>query len=245
MASTPSTAALSAVLRCPGTIWTRSPSNKRPVASGCSLGLAAGALRDSPTERTRSSQTSAWEAFLREDRVVVGRKLTVVYKSARVDGNMLREKDFRGINDFIYPKPSPSTGHAHPCAQSVLVRQLTRGLIFKLPGVDRCFKVIHMINCEKYAGHICNLAVVQEARVFPCGVLKVSITSPRWMEHAGHLMKTLKSTCISLTALVSEMMWSTNNSPSGASQVLCLQDEKSFKHNVLQVRLNKKKHDLR
>ncbi|XP_030248532.1 uncharacterized protein LOC115566721 isoform X2 [Sparus aurata] len=82
MASTPSASALSAVLRCRGKIWTRNPPTKRPAASVYSLGLSGGAVRDPPAERARSNQASAWEAFLRGERVVVGRRLAVACPEA-------------------------------------------------------------------------------------------------------------------------------------------------------------------
>lgn len=249
MASTPSASALSAVLWCRGNIWTRNPPNKRPATSGYSLGLGSGTQRDSLTERTRSNQTSARGTFLQGHRVVVGRRLTVAYKSPRVDGNMLREKDFREINKLVYSKLSQSTRHAHSAAQNALVRQLARRMILKLPGVNKCSKIIHIIKCETYPD-ICKLAFLQETSGSPAGVLKVSIMSPRLMKHAGQLLNTLKSTCLTLTALVSEVMllWRPNSSREGASRhSLCHQDEKIIKHNVLQVRLHlkkKKKKDL-
>lgn len=244
MASTPSAPALSAVLRCRGNIWTRNRSNKRPATAGYSLGLAGGALRDSLAERSRSKRASAWEAFLQGDRVVVGRRLAVAYKSPRGASNTLRGKDFRE-KKLRYSKLSLSTGEAHSCDQSALVRQLACRLVFKLPGVDACSKIILMPKCETYAEHICKLAFVQEVSGSPAfffGVLKVSIMSPRLVEHAEQLMKTVKSTCRSLPARVSGMMlWRFKSSTEGASQLLWQRDEKIIKHNVLQVRLNLKK----
>lgn len=234
MASTPSAAALSAVLRCRGNIWTRNSSNKRPATAGYSLGLAGGALRDSRGERSWSKRASAWEAFLQGGRVVVGRRLTVAYKSPLVTGNKLRGKDFREKR-IGYSKLSLSPGET--CDQSALVRPLARRLVFKLPGVDARSKISVMPECITYAEHICKVPFVREVSGSPAGVLKVSITSPHLVERAGQLMKTVKSTCGSLPALVSGMMllWRSNRSLDGAS--LCQQDEKITEHNVLQVNL--------
>ncbi|GLD53097.1 uncharacterized protein AKAME5_000588700 [Lates japonicus] len=104
MASTPSASALSAVLRCRGNIWTRNPPTKRPATSGYSLGLAGGTLRDSPAERNRSNQVSAWEAFLQGERVAVGGGLTVAYKSPQVDGGTLA---------VLWKSSSPDNGPQH------------------------------------------------------------------------------------------------------------------------------------
>lgn len=253
MASTPSASALSAVLRCRGNIWTRNPPTKRPATSVCSLGLAGGVVRDSPAERTRSNQESACEAFLQGERVVVGRRLTVAYKSPRVDGKVQREKDSRDINKLCHPKLSQSSGHAHsavPGVQNALVRQLARRLTSNLPGTDSCSQMIHMIKYEIYAAHICKIGCVQESSEFPAGALKVSITSPCLRENAGQIpsfmltgWSTLKSTCLSLTALVSQFMclklavlWRSSSSPDDAPQhLLSQQDEKHTRNDALQV----------
>lgn len=212
MASTPSASALSAVLRCRGNIWSRNPPTKRPA----SLGMTGG----SPVESSRANQASTWEAFLQGDlHVVVGRRLTVAYKSARVDGAMLRGKDAREINKLCHKQLSQSAGDARSAVRNgvrnALVRQLARRLISSnnllLPGTDRYSQMIHKI---KYETHMCKIVFIQESSSeLPADVLKVSITSRTLMEHAGQLPSfvltgwtTLRSTCLSLTALVSEFM---------------------------------------
>ncbi|XP_023262970.1 uncharacterized protein LOC111655711 [Seriola lalandi dorsalis] len=253
MASTPSASALSAVLRCRGNFWTRNPPTKRPATPVYSLGLAGGAMRDSPVERNRSNQASAWEAFLRGERAAVGGRLTVAYKSPQVRGKMFRKKEFREFNKFYYPKRLHSPGDAHssaPCVQNALVRQLAHKLTPNLPGIDRCSKIIQMIKYDTCVAHICTIAFLKEISEFPAGVLKVSITSPFFMENAGQLpsfvltgWSTLKSTCFSLTALVSgflflklAVLWKCSSCSGDAPKHLqCQQDENIIKNYPLQA----------
>lgn len=240
MASTSSAAALSAVLRCRGNIWSRNPSNKRPATAGYSLGLTAGAQRDPRAERSRSKRASVWDAFLQGDRVVVGRGLTASYKSPRLAVNTLTEKGF-GEKKFAYSKRSLPPEEMDLCDQSAPVRPLARRRVFKLPGVEACSKIILMLKYQTYAEHLCKLASAEEISGAPAGVLNVSIVSPRLVAHAGQLMKTVRSTCRSLPVLVSGMMllWRSKSSPEGASQMLYQQDVK-IKDSVLQVRLHLK-----
>ncbi|XP_028437161.1 uncharacterized protein LOC114557728 [Perca flavescens] len=235
MASTPSTSALSAVLRCRGNIWTRNPPTKRPATSAYSLGLTGG----SPAERTRSNQASAWEPSLQGDRALVGR----VYKSPRVVVKMLREKDSNEMNTLCHPKRSQSAGDMHSSGvQNALVRQQASRLTSNLPGLDTCSQIIRKINYKTcYATHICKIIFVQEMSEFP--VLNVLITSPCVMENARQIpsfvltgWSTLKSSCVSLTALVSEFMflklavlWRSSSSPDDALQ------HQNMKSNALQA----------
>ncbi|KAF1388313.1 hypothetical protein PFLUV_G00088910 [Perca fluviatilis] len=87
MASTPSTSALSAVLRCRGNIWTRNPPTKRPATSAYSLGLTGG----SPVERTRSNQASAWEPSLQGDRAL----LEVLWRSSSSPDDALQHQNMK------------------------------------------------------------------------------------------------------------------------------------------------------
>ncbi|KAM7383048.1 hypothetical protein PAMP_002735 [Pampus punctatissimus] len=218
MASTPSASALTSVLRCRGNIWTRNPPTKRPPTTASSLGLAGGSVRDSPAERSRSHYEPTSEAFLQGQRVVVGRRLAVEYKSSRVGGKISREKSSKEKNNLYYPKLSQSrayvTHDAHSAAQNALVRQLALKLISNLPATDICSQIIQSIKYEKYAAHICKIVFVQETNEFPTGSLKVSINSSYLMDDSRQIASfslpgwsTLKSTCLSLTALVSEMMF--------------------------------------
>lgn len=245
MASTPSASALSAVLRCRGKIWTRNPPTKRPAASVYSLGLSGGAVRDPPAERARSNQASAWEAFLRGERVVVGRRLAVACESTRHDKNP-RGKEAREIHKLCHPKLSQSPGDAHSGVQNALVRQLARRLTSNLPGIKRCSQIIQMFRSETYAAHICKIIFVQEISEFPAGALKVSVTSPRLGQNAAQIpsfvligWSTLKSTCLCLTALVSEFMFlklavlCRSRSSAGDRR----QDGDSVREDFLQVRL--------
>lgn len=207
MASTPSASALSAVLRCRGNIWTRNPPTKRPAASAYSLGLSAGTLRESTAERTGSPQSAAWEAFPRC--VVVGGRLTVSYK---VGGKVPRAKDSREVNKSCFPKLSQPPGDAHSAPPAVQKCQLARRLTPNLPERDKCSKVIHMIKYESCPTHICRIIFVQDMSELPAGVVKLSVTSPRLV--TGHIpsfvlsgWSALRRTCLSLTALVSEMIF--------------------------------------
>ncbi|XP_033496112.1 uncharacterized protein LOC117265633 [Epinephelus lanceolatus] len=219
MASTPSASALSAVLRCRGNIWTRNPPTKRPASSAYSLGLAGG----SPAERARSNQATAWEAFLQGDRVLVGRRLTVAFKSPP----RVKDKDCREINKLCHPKLSQSARDARsavPSVQNALVRQLARRLTHS--------HNLQKIKYKTYATHICQIICVQETSDFPAGVFKVSIMSPCLVGNEGQIpsfvitgWSTLKSTCLSLTALVSEFMllklavlWISSSSPDDTQQ---------------------------
>lgn len=198
MSSTPSASALSAVLRCRGNIWTRNPPTKRPAASAYSLGLSAGALRDSPAERTGSPQTAAWE----------GGRLTVAYK---VGGKTPREKDSGEVNEYCFSKLSQPPKDAHSAPPGVRNGQLARRLTPNLPGRDECSKIIHVIKYEPYTAHICRIIFVQDMNELPAGVVKLSVTSPCLV--TGQIpsfvlsgWSTLRRTCLSLTALVSQMI---------------------------------------
>lgn len=206
MASTPSASALSAVLRCRGKIWPRNPPTKRPATAGYSLGLAVGAVRDFPDERRRSNQTSAWEAFLQGQLVVVGRRVTVEYKSPRVDGKMLRGKKIGENNKLDYPNlwqsPKDARSATHG-VQNTLVRQLARRLT---PNLPLCSKILLITQYKTYAATICNTVFAQELSRLPAGAIKVSIASPCLMENAGQVLRTLTGTFLSLAALVSELL---------------------------------------
>ncbi|XP_062278878.1 uncharacterized protein LOC133983722 [Scomber scombrus] len=257
MASTPSASALTAVLRCRGNIWTRNPPTKRPATSAYSLGLAGGAVRDLPDERSRSHKAPTWETFLQGERIVVGRRLTVTHNSSRVDAKILREKDSMERNTFCHPKLSQSRAHAtldvHSAAcdaQNAPVRQLALKLISNLPGTDACSQIVQMIKCEKYAAHICKIVFVQEINDFPKDILKVSITSSCLMENSGQIpsfvltgWSSVKSTCLSLTTLVSEIMFRklavlcrSSCTPDGAPEhLLHRQDAKNLQNDALQA----------
>ncbi|KAM6935584.1 uncharacterized protein PEZ65_005923 [Lycodopsis pacificus] len=208
MASTPSASALTAVLRCRGNILTRNPPTKRPSTSAYSLALTGG----SPAERTRSNQALAWEAFLQGDRVLVGRRLTVAYKSPRVDGKAPGEKDSRETNKLCHPKRSQSALDPHSAVRGVLnalARQLTRRPSSCLPRIEKCSQIKQKIKYETYA--TCKIVFGENTGEFT--VLKVSITSPCLLQSAGQIpsivftgWSTAKSTCLSLAALVSECM---------------------------------------
>lgn len=234
MASTPSASALTAVLRCRGNIWTRNPQTKRPATSAYSLGLAGAPVRDFPDERSQSHQApTTWETFLQGERVVVGRRHAVPHNSSRVDAKILREKASREKNKLCYPKLSQSRARV-PLKSS-------------LPGTDTCSQIVQMIKCDKYAAHVCKIVVDQEVSGIPNYILKVSITSSCLMENSGLLpsfvltgWSSVKSTCLSLTTLVSEIMFCklcrSSCTPDGAQEhLLCQQDVKIHKNDALQV----------
>ncbi len=242
MASTPSAPALSAVLRCRGNIWTRNPPTKRPAPSVYSLGAAGEVICDSPTERRGSNEASAWEAFLRGGPVVVGKKrLTVAIKSPQVEGNKL-----------CHPKvlPSPADAHAVPGGTAPAC-QLPRSVTSHLPGIDSYSHIIQKIKPETNTTQVYKIVFVHEIGEFPAGVLKVSIVSPCWMENAEQIppfvfsgWSTLRSTCLSLTALVSQLMFlklavlsRSSSSPDDAPPHLLSQEDERSKTNALQVSL--------
>lgn len=175
-------------------------------------------MRDPPAERARSKQASAWEAFLRGERVAVGRRLAVAYKSPKVDGEKLRGTDSRESDRSSRPRLSQPPGEARsavPGVQNSLLRRLARKLTLNLPTAHKLSEMIQMVKCETHATNICTMAFDQEMSEFHPGVMKVSITSPYVLDRTGLKglpsfmftgWSTLKSTCLSLTALVSELM---------------------------------------
>nr|XP_020500187.1 uncharacterized protein LOC109992057 [Labrus bergylta] len=251
MASTPSASALSAVLRCRGNIWARNPPTKRPPTSAYSLGLAGGVVRDFPAERSRTNQALSWESFVQGERVDEGRRLTVAFESPLVNAKVQKGKKSRDMNKLYHPKLSQSSEHARstvPGVQNALVRQLARLPTPNLPGLDKCSKSIRMIKYESNAAHICKIVFVQETSEFPAGVFKVSMASPCLMEKTVQIpsyvlsgWSTLKSTCLSLTALVSQFMFlklvcGSSSSPGDAPQHPQSQQEgKNSRNNTLQV----------
>lgn len=238
MASTPSASALSAVLRCRGNIWTRNPPAKRPASSAYGLGLAGGALRDSPGERSGSHQASAAEASPHGECVVVlvGRRLIVSYRSDRVGGKVSRE-----VSGLRYPKLSQSPAHAHSAAPA-----LVRVLASRLSGNNKCSKIIQI----KYPAHIRKSALVKDTSEISASVLKLSVTSPPCL--VGQIpsfmlngWSVLRSTCLSVTCLVSKILFlnlgdvrSSGSSPDEAPRhLLCRRDENNSSSRSLQVRV--------
>lgn len=206
-------------------------------------------MRDPPAERARSKQASAWEAFLRGERVAVGRGLAVAYKSPKVDGKTLRETDSRESDRSSRPRLSQPPGEARsavPGVQNALLRRLARKLTFNLPQVHKLSEMIQTVKCETHATNICTMAFVQEVSELHPGLLKVSITSPYVLERAGLTglpsfmltgWSTLKSTCLSLSALVSELvllklvvLCRSNSSSKDAPQHLERQQEDTYSH---------------
>ncbi|KAM9852380.1 uncharacterized protein ACBR49_005459 [Aulostomus maculatus] len=205
MASTPSTSALTAVLRCRGNIWTRNPPTKRPATSVYSLGLAGGSVCDSPAERTRSRQVPPWESFLRGERLVLGGRLTIQY-----NGRTLRETDPRETDDRDPKLPRALAAEdAHSAAQ--LVRQLALRLTCNLHGADKCSQITRAIRRSRPT-RVCKIIFVQGASGQP--VLKVSVTSPCGTERAGPIadlgsaaLTALRNACLSLAALASDALF--------------------------------------
>lgn len=206
-------------------------------------------MLDPPAERARSNRASAWEAFLRGERVAVGRRLTVAYKSPKVDGKELRETDSRESDRSTRPRLSQPPGDARsaaPGVQNSLLRRLARKLTFNLPKVHKLSEIIQTVKCETHATNICTMAFVQEMSGLHPGVLKVSITSPYVLEKTGLMglpsfmltgWSTLKSTCLCWTALVSELMLlklvelcRSNSSSKDAPQHLGSQQEDTNSH---------------
>lgn len=247
MASTPSASALSAVLRCRGNIWTRKQPSKRPATSVYSLGIAGGTVRGSPPERTRSHQASTWEDFLQGQCVLVGRRVTLAFKSVREDVKALSEKDSRKFIKLCHPKLAQSPGDAQSAVSgdpNSMVRQLAARLVSHLSGRDTFSTIIRTIKHNTYASHVCKIVFVQGSRA-----LKVSITSPYLMENAGQMPDfvascwcTMRSACLSLTALVSGFLFlklavlsRSSSSPDSSPHLLSQLGEKSIRTDTLQV----------
>lgn len=247
MASTPSASALSAVLRCRGNIWTRKQPSKRPATSAYSLGIAGGNVRGSPAECTQSHQESAWEDFLQGQRVLVGRRVTLAFKSAREDVKALSEKDSKKFIKLCHPKLAQSSGDAQSAVSgdpNAMVRQLLGRLISHLSGRDTFSTNIRTIKHNTYASHVCKIVFVQGSPV-----LKVSITSPYFMDNAGQMPEfvvscwsTMRSACLSLTALVSGFLFlklavlsRSSSSPDSSPHLMSQLGEKSIRTDALQV----------
>lgn len=222
MASTPSASALSAVLRCRGKILTRNPPNKRPATSAYSLGLACGAVRESTTECTRSSWTSStWESFCQGQRIVVARQLSVAYKSSRLGDKTTRTKEDHGaIKNSCHAKLLHSrTGALGDMRSSVPNgpnAQMQGRIISTLPGIVKSLQLIRLFKYEaNIIAHNYQMIFLQNIDELPSGVLNVSITLPS-SNTKGRLIpsfilngwSTLKNTCLSLTIMVSEIMFS-------------------------------------
>lgn len=243
MASTPSASALSAVLRCRGKLWTRNPPTKRPTASVYSLGIAGGVARISPAERDRAPEASAWEAFLKGERVSAGSALALELASPRVDVKVRRGKDSRRCNTLCHPKLSQSLGDtrsAVPGVQNPPARQLARRLLTYLPDIDTFCKITRTVRCETLRAHVCKIVIVQEFDEYPAGALKVSIRTTCSGQGAHFVSRgwsTLKRTCFSLTALVSEFMLGvlcgSSSRPNAPQHHL---DEKNVNSDARQVR---------
>ncbi|XP_024114265.1 uncharacterized protein LOC112136649 [Oryzias melastigma] len=130
MASTPSTSALSAVLRCRGKIWTRNPSTKRPASAAYGLGLAGAALRESSAERGGSSSTAA---------------RTLLSVACRWVTRDTFTQDYKKMNKLLSPELSSGSARAAaPRGQHSLVRKVT----FHLLGRERCPKITNVLPLE-------------------------------------------------------------------------------------------------
>ncbi|XP_028985220.2 uncharacterized protein LOC114843135 [Betta splendens] len=213
MASTPSASALSAVLRCRGNVWTRNTPSKRPATAGYSLGLGVGTQRDAQPERARSSQTSAKAASLRGERV--RGRLLVAHTSPRVDGGALRDEDVAGVKKSLYPKLWRLPARA----------QAARGLTPELRGAGTCSKITHFIQRETRRE---SCARARHPSGAAAGVLKVSVASPVALEDAAHVLDALRSACVSVAALVSQLMlWKLRGSTNArAAHLLCQEEER-------------------
>lgn len=248
MASTPSASALSAVLRCRGNIWTRKQPSKRPATSVYSLGIAGGTVRGSPAERARSHQASTWEDFLQGQRILVGRSVTLAFKSAREDIKALSEKDSRKFIKLCHPKLTQCSGDAQSAVSgdpNAMVRQLAGRLVSHLSRRDTFSTIIRTNKHNSYASHVCKIVFVQGSLA-----LKVSTTSPYLMDNAGEMpdfvvscWSTMRSACLSLTALVSGFLFlklavlsRSSSSTDSSPHLLSQPGEKSIRADALQVR---------
>lgn len=127
--------------------------------------------------------------------------LTVQYNAPPVNGRTIRGKDFRGTD---HPKLGPEDAHsAAPGGPNALARQLAFKLTSNLLVPDTCSHVIQMI---KHA-QISDIVFAHGASELPTGVLKVTISSSEKAEQMSCILSALRSTCLSLTALVSDVMF--------------------------------------
>lgn len=185
------------------------------------------------------SHESAWEAFLHGERVVVWRGLTLTLHSPGLDVKEARNNDSRGINKLRHSNLSQTSGDARsavPGAQNTPVRRLAHTLMSYLPGIETFSTIIRTSKYRTHEVHACKVLFVEE---FPAAGLKVSIKSACLMENGGHMpylvsssWSALKSTCLSLTALVSELVFlkltelcRSNSSPDAPQRLLSKLDE--------------------
>ncbi|XP_028327557.1 uncharacterized protein LOC114478588 [Gouania willdenowi] len=123
MASTPSTSALSAVLRCRGKLWARNPQTKRPQAA-YGLRVPGAVLREAPT--------TPWESFRRGERVLVAGGLELEYRTRtdshcgpRVRESPEREPLLRLSPALSGPTPGLHWGHRTGPGSAAGVLKLT------------------------------------------------------------------------------------------------------------------------
>lgn len=124
MSSAPSASALSAVLRCRGTIWSRNPPSQQPRSAARS--------RAPPGRRS----APAWEASGLRERVLLGKIITVVFGSLQVAFRAPRSKRWRA-----------EARHAAPAAPKArhLARTLQRAawaLVVKLSARSPAFSLL-------------------------------------------------------------------------------------------------------
>lgn len=250
MASAPSASALSAVMRCRGNIWKRNPQSKRPavgVYSSLGMGRSPAPARADLLLRLRGGEPASPGR----------RRVTLALKSHQDRVESAGDKNSRELGKLRYPRVAQCSGSAHqlPAVHDALVCQLARGLLSFLPSwTDKFSGVVRTVTYQGRGSRAWETALAQELGSLPAGALKVSLISPCSVGNSGHApclasssWTTLKSACLSLTALVSGVMCSRlavlfRYSSSEPAQLDRRQSEESKQQVSLKKKTKQKKH---
>lgn len=177
MSSAPSASALSAVLRCRGSIRTRNSPSKQPLSAAHSLGTAG-----SPAERARSRTASAWQAISLRTRVMMAKMIKVVFESLQVGFRVPRNNQ---VSDpKLWQVEARRAAPAVPNARN-LARTLRYGCLYTFSSLNPLSAFVFKLSAR-------SLRVLKRAGKVPFSVL------PGWAAW--------RSTCLSLTRLVAECM---------------------------------------
>lgn len=202
MASAPSASALSAVVRCRGTILKRNPQSKRPAARVYgSLGVGHSSVPPARADLL---------FFLRQgEREPLGRRrVTLAFVSHHHRVKSAGDKSCE-LGKLRHSAVAQSSGSAHLAVHDKLVSQVARGLLSFLPSGGVVRTVAYRVRSSS------SWEVAHELGAVSPGALKVSLTSHGSAGNSGHApcfvtssWTTMKKAWVSLTALVSEVMCS-------------------------------------
>lgn len=209
MASAPSASALSAVLRCRGTIWKQNSQSTRPAVRVYGS-LGAG--------RTSVPARADLLLFLRrgEQGSPGRRRVTLAFTTHQDHVKNAAGGKSRELAVLRHSRVVQSSGRAHFVVHRELVRRLAHGVFSFLPSwTDTFGGVVRTVVHRVPSSSPWEVAVARNLGSLSQGALKVSLASHEWGEIGGHAQcltasswEKVKKACLSLTALVSEVMCS-------------------------------------